>query len=70
MIYIYRSITHTDLNAARSWLLEMGRGASVEDIELIYCMALPREVLQSAEIDGESSFILKLVHVLRTFKVL
>jgi hypothetical protein len=36
----------------RSWLLDMGRGASVEGIEVIYCMALPREVLQSVEIDA------------------
>ena len=36
----------------RSWLLEMGRAASVSDIEVIYCMALPREILQSAEIEA------------------
>ena len=41
MSYFFR-ITHTDLNAARDWLLEMGRGATVSGVDLLYCMALPR----------------------------
>ena len=45
-------ITHTDLNAARDWLLEMGLAAEAFGIELIYCMALPREILQSVEIEA------------------
>ena len=51
MFYFVR-ITHTDLNAARDWLLEMGRGATVSGVDLLYCMALPREILQSVEIEA------------------
>ena len=51
-VIVFGRITHTDLHAARDWLLEMGRGATVTGLDLIYCMALPRQILQSVEIEA------------------
>jgi hypothetical protein len=49
-IFILYSITHTDFDAARNWLLGMGHGASEAGVLIKYCMSLPRQVLQSTEI--------------------
>ena len=38
------------MDAARNWLMQMGQGAEQEGMKLFYCMALPREILQTSEI--------------------
>lgn len=39
-----------DVNAARNWLMQMGQGASMNDVTIQYCMSLGRHILQSLEI--------------------
>ena len=39
-----------DFHAGRTWLNQMGAGAEEGGITIQYCMSLPREVLQSAEV--------------------
>ena len=46
------AITHTSFTAARDWLLQMGAGATENNVTLQYCMSLPRHVLQSAGIEA------------------
>ncbi len=43
------SITHTDIWAARDWQLQMANGAAESGVVIQYCMALPREIMQSVE---------------------
>ncbi|XP_070576646.1 uncharacterized protein [Ptychodera flava] len=42
--------TTSDVKVGRTWLLQMGRGASKNDMTIQYCMPMPRHVLQSVEI--------------------
>lgn len=42
--------TLTDVDLGRRWLLQMGIGASKQNITIQYCMALSRHILQSLEI--------------------
>lgn len=39
-----------DATVGRRWLLEMGRAADAHGLSIMYCMALPRMVLQAAEV--------------------
>ena len=41
-----------DFYAGRTWLNQMGAGAEQGGITIQYCMSLPREVLQSAEVSS------------------
>ena len=42
--------TVSDPFVLRNWLLQMGRGASENDMTIQYCMSLPMHILQSLEI--------------------
>ncbi|XP_070576651.1 uncharacterized protein [Ptychodera flava] len=42
--------TLQNVSVARDWLLQMGSGASKNDMTVQYCMPMPRHVLQSVEI--------------------
>jgi len=44
-VCFYR-ITHTDLNAARTWLIQMGKGAEINDIDLVFYYSEPVKALQ------------------------
>ena len=37
------------MNVARNWLRHMGHGAELADVDIQYCMTLPKELLQSVE---------------------
>ena len=41
-----------DFNAGKIWLLQMGAGAELDGITVQYCMSLPREILQSSEVEN------------------
>ena len=41
-----------DVTVGRNWLLQMGKAARHNSITIQYCMAYPRHVLQSLEIDA------------------
>ena len=42
----------SDFNAGKTWLLQMGAGAELDGITVQYCMSLPREILQSSEVES------------------
>ena len=46
------SITRRDFWAAENWLRQMGQGANINNINIKYCMALPREILSSVQIES------------------
>jgi len=46
---IQADLLRTDTDAARNWLLQMDRGAEVNALNIQYCMANPRHILQSVE---------------------
>ena len=55
MLLTFSSICYSnqiDFYAGRTWLNQMGLGALEGDITIQYCMSLPREVLQSAEVQS------------------
>ena len=37
---------HTDVTVERNWLMQMGHGAAVNDINILYCMSYSRHMLQ------------------------
>jgi hypothetical protein len=39
----------TDVNAGRTWLLQMNAGAAASGLYIQYCMSFPRHILQSVE---------------------
>lgn len=39
-----------DLTLERNWLIQMGNGAEKNNINILYCAAMPRQMLQSVEI--------------------
>lgn len=41
-----------DLTVERNWLMQMGDGAAVNDINILYCMSWPRHMMQSVEIQN------------------
>nr|XP_006815625.1 PREDICTED: uncharacterized protein LOC102804514 [Saccoglossus kowalevskii] len=43
-------ITQSDVTIGRTWLMQMGKGASKNGMTIQYCMPMPRHVLQSVEI--------------------
>ncbi|XP_077991614.1 uncharacterized protein LOC144445843 [Glandiceps talaboti] len=43
-------VTQNDVKVGRTWLLQMGHGASKNDMTIQYCMPMPRHVLQSVEV--------------------
>ena len=47
-----RSITHKDINAAQRWQREMAAAAYEFGVTMQHCMALPREILQTAQAQG------------------
>lgn len=48
--YLGMSAALEDVTVGREWLLDMGKSALDNDLSVMYCMALPRMLLQSAEI--------------------
>lgn len=48
--YLGMTAALEDVTVAREWLLHMGKSAADHKLSVLYCMALPRMVLQSAEI--------------------
>ena len=44
--------THTEFELGRDWLVQMGEGAARANVTIQYCMTLPREVLQSSQIEA------------------
>ena len=44
------------MSLERSWLVQMGEGAAQNGINILYCMALTRHMLQSLEIENVVSF--------------
>ena len=44
--------TRRDFSAAATWLLQMGSGATRNNIDIKLCMSLPRQVLASAQIES------------------
>ncbi|XP_078489098.1 uncharacterized protein LOC100181073 isoform X2 [Ciona intestinalis] len=45
-------ITRSNITVANNWLKEMGEAASECDVTIQYCMALPRHIMQSVEIQA------------------
>jgi hypothetical protein len=43
--------TRQDINLGRQWLIQMGKAAEQFNINIQYCMSLPRHALQALEID-------------------
>ena len=52
----YIEAFNTDLRLERQWLLQMGEGARVNGVNILYCMTYTRHMLQSVEIDNVVSF--------------
>ena len=48
----FMNFTALDFYAGSKWLAQMGVGAKAGGITIQYCMSLPREVLQSAEVES------------------
>lgn len=48
----FMSATVTDLYVARDWLRQMSAGASANDVEVQYCMTLPKELMESVELSA------------------
>ena len=48
----HMSIFENDLELERNWLLQMGEGAKEHGINVLYCMAYCRHMLQSVEIEN------------------
>jgi hypothetical protein len=42
--------TRTDINIGEQWLISMGDAAEKTDINIQYCMSLPRHMLQALQI--------------------
>ena len=45
-----------DVELERNWLLQMGQGAAVNGVNILYCMSYTRHMLQSVEIENVVSF--------------
>ena len=41
-----------DLSLERDWLIQMGSGAEKHNVNILYCAAQPRQMLQSVEIQN------------------
>ena len=52
----HMSIFEGDLTIERDWLIQMGDGAAANGINILYCMAYTRHMLQSVEIENVVSF--------------
>lgn len=50
VLYYVPLLTQTNYGLARTWLLQMGQGASDNNLTIQYCMPWPRHYLQSLEV--------------------
>ncbi|XP_070579108.1 uncharacterized protein [Ptychodera flava] len=46
----YMHSTVQNITVTRNWLIQMGNGASKNNINILYCMPMPRHILQSVEV--------------------